>query len=70
MLDGFKNEHLKLKINNARTLLKSFQPIHRLINILIKLQLIWNLIIKKWNIDNCDVDKLVSIFQELKNGYL
>jgi hypothetical protein len=70
MLDGFKNEHLKLKINNARTLLKSFQPIHRLINIPIKLQLIWNLIIKKWNIDNCDVDKLVSIFQELKNGYL
>ena len=40
MLDGFKNEHLKLKINNARTLLKSFQPIHRLINIPIKLQLI------------------------------
>ena len=32
MLDGFKNEPLKLGINIARFLLKSFQPIHRLIN--------------------------------------
>ena len=32
MLDGFKNEPLKLEINIARFLLKSFQPIHRLIN--------------------------------------
>ena len=32
MLDGFKNEPLKLGINIARFLLKSFQPIHKLIN--------------------------------------
>ena len=37
MLDGFKNEPLKLGINIARFLLKSFQPIHKLINSSIKI---------------------------------
>ena len=43
---------LKLKTINARNLLKSFQPIHRLIIIRNIFQLIKTLKLKKWNIDN------------------
>jgi len=70
MLGHFQNMYLKLKIIFARTLLKSFQPIHRLINNSSKLYKIKRLKNKKWNIDNWGVDNSEWIFQELKNGYL
>ena len=70
MLDGFKNEPLKLGINIARFLLKSFQPIHKLINSSIKIYKFKRLKNKKWNIDNWAVDNSMRNFQELKNGCL
>jgi hypothetical protein len=50
--------------------LKSFQPIHRLINSNSKIYKFKRLKNKKWNIDNWDVDNSVWNFQELKNGCL
>lgn len=70
MLDGFKNEPLKLGINIARFLLKSFQPIHRLINSSSKIYKFKRLKNKKLNIDNWAVDNSIRKFQELKNGCL
>ena len=58
--------HLKVETINARTLLKSFQPIHRLINIGIISSLISNYKIKKWNIDNWSVDNSDEFFWRMK----
>ena len=54
---------LKLKTINARFLLKSYQPIHRHINIGSRNFKIISLKNKKWNIDNWRVDNSATIFQ-------
>ena len=59
----FQKPILKLKTINARFLLKSYQPIHRHINMGNTNFKIISLKNKKWNIDNWHVDNSAAIFQ-------
>ena len=60
----FQKPILKVVTINARFLLKSYQPIHRHINMGNTNFKIISLKNKKWNIDNWRVDNSAAIFQE------